>query len=176
MDIGTLTASVSSSLLSRLICYPLDTIAVQHTSSTRRPLLSVPLSSYYRGLPVSLVITTPAVALYLCTYRQSKETLTPYLGDTTITYVSAGVVAEVVSSLLWTPLEVIKARLQISKSVEDGRLMGNLRSIWRGEGYRGFYRGYGLGLAIYIPCEFAFWFISQPSFFRFSRDPENWMR
>lgn len=104
MDVGTLTASVASSVFSRVICYPLDTIAVQHTTSTRRPLLSVPISTYYRGLPVSVALVTPAFALYLCTYRQSKSSLQPYLGDSTANYVASGAVAEVVSSLLWTPL------------------------------------------------------------------------
>lgn len=104
MDVGTLTASVASSVFSRVICYPLDTIAVQHTTSTRRPLLSVPISTYYRGLPVSVALVTPAFALYLCTYRQSKVSLQPYLGDSTANYVTSGAIAEVVSSLLWTPL------------------------------------------------------------------------
>jgi len=87
MDLGTLSASVVSSVVSRLVCYPLDTIAVQHVSSTRRPIFSVPLRSYYRGVGASVCIVTPAIALYLCTYRQSKESLLPYLGDTTANYV-----------------------------------------------------------------------------------------
>ncbi|CAN8105476.1 unnamed protein product [Discula destructiva] len=157
MDTGTLTASVASSIVSRVICYPLDTIAIQHTSSTRRPLLSVPLRSYYRGLPVSVAIVTPAFALYLCTYRQAKASLQPYLGDTTVNYAAAGAVAELVSSLLWTPCEVIKARLQISTTARDGALLHNLREIARTEGIRGFYRGYFLGLAIFIPYNAIWW-------------------
>lgn len=157
MDTGTLTASVTSSIVSRAICYPLDTIAIQHTSSTRRPLLSVPLSTYYRGLPVSVAIVTPAFALYLCTYRQAKTSLTPYLGDTTTNYAAAGAIAELVSSLLWTPFEVIKARLQISTTAKEGALLHNLREIARAEGVRGFYRGYFMGLAIFIPYNAIWW-------------------
>lgn len=157
MDTGTLGASVTSSITSRVICYPLDTIAIQHTSSTRRPLLSVPLHTYYRGLPVSLALTTPAFALYLCTYQQSKLSLQPHLGDTTLTYTTAGAIAEVVSSLLWTPCEVLKARLQISTTARDGALLPNLRAIARDEGVRGFYRGYLMGLAIFIPYNAVWW-------------------
>lgn len=157
MDTGTLTASIASSITSRVICYPLDTIAIQHTSSTRRPLLSVPLHTYYRGLPVSLSLTTPAFAVYLCTYQQTKRSLQPSLGDTTLLYTAAGAVAEVVSSLLWTPCEVLKARLQISRTAQDGALWPNVRAIARDEGWRGFYRGYGMGLAIFIPYNAVWW-------------------
>lgn len=157
MDTGTLTASIASSITSRILTYPLDTIAIQHTSSTRRPLLSVPLHTYYRGLPVSLALTTPAFALYLCTYQQSKRSLHPHLGDTTLLYAAAGAVAEVVSSLLWTPCEVLKARLQISRTAHDGALWPNVRAIARDEGWRGFYRGYGMGLAIFIPYNAVWW-------------------
>lgn len=157
MDTSTLAASVTSSLASRILCYPLDTIAIQHTSSTRRPLLSVPLHTYYRGLPVSLTLTTPAFALYLCTYQQAKLSLQPHLGATTLTYATAGAIAEVLSSLLWTPCEVLKARLQISTTARDARLFTNLRAIARDEGPRGFYRGYWLGLAIFIPYNAVWW-------------------
>lgn len=157
MDTGTLTASVASSITSRVLCYPLDTIAIQHTSSTRRPLLSVPLHTYYRGLPVSLALTTPAFAVYLCTYQQTKRSLQSTLGDNTLLYTAAGAVAEVVSSLLWTPCEVLKARLQISRTAKDGALWPNVRAIARDEGWRGFYRGYGMGLAIFIPYNAIWW-------------------
>jgi hypothetical protein len=77
--------------------------------------------------------------------------LLPFLGDTTLLYSASGIIAEISSSLLWTPLEVIKARLQISKTAEEGKLLFNLREIAKKEGIRGFYRGYGIGLGIYIP-------------------------
>lgn len=161
MDIGTLSASVASSVISRVICYPLDTIAIQHASSTRRPIFSVPLRSYYRGVGVSVCIVTPAYALYLCTYRQSKESLLPYFGDTTATYVTSGIIAEVASSLLWTPMEVIKARLQISATEQEGKLLYNLRQIARTEGIKGFYRGYFMGLGIFVPYNAVWWSVYE---------------
>jgi solute carrier family 25 iron transporter 28/37 len=161
MDIGTLSASIASSVVSRIVCYPLDTIAIQHTSSTRRPIFSVPLRSYYRGVGVSVCIVTPAMALYLCTYRQSKESLLPYLGDTTANYVASGTAAELASSLLWTPLEVIKARMQISATEQEGKLMYNLRHIARNEGIKGFYRGYAMGLGIFVPYNAIYWSVYE---------------
>ncbi|KAF3916407.1 Mitoferrin-1 [Orbilia brochopaga] len=163
MDIQTLLASCYASVISRLVCYPLDTIAIQHASSTRRPLLSVPLRTYYRGLAPSTALVTPAIALYFTTYRQTKALLmdTPYFGDSTPTYLVAGTVAELASSFVWTPLEVIKSRLQISRTANDGRLFSNLREIWRGEGIRGFYRGYLMGLVVFIPYNGIWWTVYE---------------
>ncbi|RDW72804.1 hypothetical protein BP6252_06711 [Coleophoma cylindrospora] len=161
MDINTLSASVASSIISRIVCYPLDTIAIQHTSSTRRPIFSVPLRSYYRGVGVSVCMVTPAFALYLCTYRQSKESLLPYLGDTTLNYVASGTVAEISSSLLWTPMEVMKARLQISTTEQEKKLLYNLKQIAQNEGIKGFYRGYAMGLGIFIPYNAVWWSVYE---------------
>ncbi|KAF2434259.1 mitochondrial carrier [Tothia fuscella] len=161
MDLQTLGASVSANVVARVACYPLDTIAIQHASSTRRPIFSVPLKSYYRGVGASIGITTPAVALYFCTYRASKSWLMPSLGDSTYNYIAAGTAAELVSSLLWTPLEVIKARLQISRTGKDGKLLYQLKDIFRSEGIRGFYRGYLMGLAIYTPYSLASWTVYE---------------
>ncbi|KAG9247607.1 mitochondrial carrier domain-containing protein [Calycina marina] len=161
MDFHTLGASVAANVLARVACYPLDTIAIQHASSTRRPIFSVPLRSYYRGIGASISITTPAVALYYCTYRAAKASLMPYVGDSTYNYIASGVTAELASSLLWTPLEVVKARLQISRTGRDGRLLYQLRDIAKKEGIRGFYRGYLMGLGIYIPYNAISWAVYE---------------
>ena len=161
MDFHTLGASVAANVLARVACYPLDTIAIQHASSTRRPIFSVPLRTYYRGVGASIGITTPAVALYYCTYRATKASLMPYLGDSTYNYIAAGISAELASSLLWTPLEVIKARLQISRTGRDGKLLYQLRDIAAKEGIKGFYRGYAMGLAIYIPYNAISWTVYE---------------
>lgn len=105
------------------------------------------------------MITTPAVALYLCTYRQAKESLIEHttLGESTMTYILSGIFAEITSSFMWTPLEVVKARLQISAASKSGSLISQLREISRAEGIRGFYRGFYLGLAIFMPYNAVWW-------------------
>ncbi|KAF3908983.1 Mitoferrin [Dactylellina cionopaga] len=171
MDLQTLFASCCASVVSRLVCYPLDTIAIQHASSTRRPIFSVPFRTYYRGLLPSTVLVTPAIALYFTTYRQSKALLIPHFGDTTTTYLLSGTIAELASSFVWTPLEVIKSRLQISKTAADGRLSENLKQIWRNEGIRGFYRGYLLGLVVFIPYNGIWWSVYEHTK---KALPQNW--
>ncbi|ORY82546.1 hypothetical protein BCR37DRAFT_402643 [Protomyces lactucae-debilis] len=175
MDLQTLAASVTASVSSRLVVFPLDTIAIQRQTAMRRPLFPADqtlLRSFrnlYRGLSVSLILTTPAVALYLCTYRQLKQMLIPTLGEGNMNYIVSGTGAEIVSSFLWTPLEVLKARLQISGAPVAGlassntTLMGQLRLIARDEGMRGFYRGYLVGLGIFIPYNAVYWVVYENS-------------
>ena len=85
----------------------------------------------------------------------------PYLGDSTYNYIAAGTTAELASSLLWTPLEVVKARLQISRTGKDGKLLYQLRDIAKKEGIKGFYRGYLMGLGIYIPYNAISWTVYE---------------
>lgn len=54
-------------------------------------------------------------------------------------------------------MEVLKARLQISSSGEEGKLLYQLRTIFQREGIRGFYRGYVMGIASYLPYNVLWW-------------------
>lgn len=161
MDITSLIenvgASAAGSIISKLSCYPLDTIAVQYQTSTSRPLLSIPLKSYYRGIGVTLLTVTPATALYLTTREAAQTALLPHLGDSALNDATSGVLAELAGSVLFTPMEVLKARLQISRSGQEGQFLYQLREIARKEGFRGFYRGYVMGIASYIPYNVLWW-------------------
>jgi solute carrier family 25 (mitochondrial iron transporter), member 28/37 len=150
-------ASAAGSITSKLALYPLDTIAVQFQTSTRRPLLSIPLKAYYRGIGVTLLTVTPATALYLATREAAQTALIPHLGDSALNDAASGVLAELAGSVLFTPMEVLKARLQISRSGQEGKLLYQLRDIARKEGMRGFYRGYVMGIASYIPYNVLWW-------------------
>jgi solute carrier family 25 iron transporter 28/37 len=69
----------------------------------------------------------------------------------------SGCIAELAGSVLFTPMEVLKARLQISRSGEEGKLLYQLRHIAAKEGIRGFYRGYVMGIASYLPFNVIWW-------------------
>ncbi|KAF4624898.1 hypothetical protein G7Y89_g13271 [Cudoniella acicularis] len=155
--IGNVGASAAGSIISKLACYPLDTIAVQYQTSTRRPLLSIPLKAYYRGIGVTLLTVTPATALYLTTREAAHTALLPHLGDSALNDATSGILAELAGSVLFTPMEVLKARLQISRSGQEGKLLYQLRKIAGEEGFRGFYRGYVMGIASYIPYNVLWW-------------------
>ena len=69
----------------------------------------------------------------------------------------SGCIAELAGSFLFTPMEVLKARMQISRSGEEGKLLYQLRHIAGKEGIRGFYRGYVMGIASYLPFNVIWW-------------------
>jgi solute carrier family 25 iron transporter 28/37 len=161
MDVTSLTlnvgASAAGSIISKLSCYPLDTIAVQYQTSTSRPLSSIPLKGFYRGISITLLTVTPATALYLTAREAAQVALLPHLGDSALNDATSGILAELAGSVLFTPMEVLKARLQISRSGEEGQLVYQLKEIARKEGFRGFYRGYMMGIASYIPFNVLWW-------------------
>lgn len=155
--LGNVGASAAGSIISKTVLYPLDTVAVQFQTSTRRSLLSIPLKAYYRGIGVTLLTVTPATALYLTTREAAQIALLPHLGDGALNDALSGCMAELAGSVLFTPMEVLKARLQISSSSQEGKLLYQLRSIAKAEGIRGFYRGYVIGIASYLPFNVLWW-------------------
>lgn len=76
---------------------------------------NLPFKRYWSGLTASVVLTAPAFTAYMVAYRQTKRELTPILGsDALSNYIISGAVAELASSFIWTPMEVVKGRVQLS--------------------------------------------------------------
>lgn len=92
----------------------------------------------------------------MVSYRQTKRELTPYFGENSITnYVLSGGMAEIASSFIWTPMEVVKGRMQISSSgIGTFALM---KEIKQNEGIKGFFRGYWMGIVVFLPHSIVWW-------------------
>ncbi|KAL0095594.1 mitochondrial carrier domain-containing protein [Phycomyces blakesleeanus] len=72
--------------------------------------------------------------------------------DAMINHVISGAVAELAAGTLFTPMEVLKNRLQTEQRKQKGTSASALaRIVWNKEGIRGFFRGYGMGLAVFMP-------------------------
>uniref|UniRef100_A0A060T6A7 ARAD1B10318p n=1 Tax=Blastobotrys adeninivorans TaxID=409370 RepID=A0A060T6A7_BLAAD len=155
MDSETIAASVAGAVGADLVFYPLDTVITLQQTSTNFSYV-LPLRRYYQGFTASVALTAPAFTVYLASYRQCKQQLTPYFGEKSfINYIISGGVAEFASSSIWTPLEVIKGRMQIlNSSSSTWQLMGH---IYRNEGFKGFYRGYWMGIAVFLPSSVVWW-------------------
>ncbi|KAK9473353.1 mitochondrial carrier domain-containing protein [Dipodascopsis tothii] len=155
MDLPTIAAAVAGAVGARVAFHPLDTIrTLQQTSVAKGYVL--PFHQYWRGLPAAVAFTTPAFTVYLVAYRQAKQELAPYLGfDSAANYVVSGTVAELLSSVLWTPMEIIKGRMQL----QDGKAgtLATIARLRRTEGLRGLYRGYWMGLAVFTPYSIVWW-------------------
>jgi len=58
-------------------------------------------------------------------------------------------------------MEVIKGRLQISRTKADGKFLYQVRDLAKKEGLKGFYRGYLMGVANYIPYNAIYWSVYE---------------
>ncbi|KAK9475664.1 mitochondrial carrier domain-containing protein [Lipomyces japonicus] len=158
MDIRTVTASVVGGVGSAVILHPLDTILTLRQTSLSNSYV-LPFRHYWRGLTASIVFSTPAFATYLVTYRQMKKELAPYFeSDSAGTYLGAGITAEVVSNVFFTPMDNIKGRMQIKGGNQRVSTIGIMKGIYRANGITGFFRGYGVNFAIYTPSSLCFWY------------------
>ncbi|KAL1921501.1 uncharacterized protein VTP21DRAFT_11217 [Calcarisporiella thermophila] len=175
IDAYNIFASSCAAVVARVLTHPLDTLKTRLQISDQ-PQTSIlqfalrlsredprhPWRPFYRGLPVAVAFGVPALSIYLATYDQAKSFL-PQVGgeglerETVVNHLLAGACAECVSGLVWTPMEVMKNRLQAGGDARAGeeltrestrRLAGE---IWQKEGVRGFFRGYWLSLAVFVP-------------------------
>ncbi|KAI8799919.1 mitochondrial carrier domain-containing protein [Cladochytrium replicatum] len=175
--------SASAALLTRCITHPLDTLKtiLQADASSsliprrHRPSLLQTASSivktegirgFYRGISVSVAFSVPAMSIYLTSYDVIKATLghrLPGGEESAVVHGASACVAEGLSGLLWTPMEVLKNRLQTTslqgpdRGLSDLQKTANLAaSVYRAEGLRGFYRGYLLSLGVFVPYTVTF--------------------
>jgi len=169
-----LFAASTSSIFSRLVCHPLDTLRlrIQTYPSAKLPPLAelIPkpaIRGLYAGLPVALTIGIPALSVYLSAYEGAKAFLSTRIQneDGSImkqlpVFLAAGMTAEVASAAIWTPMDVVKSRLQKG---EDGTNSARvlIRRIWREEGYRGVFRGYWMSIAVWGPQVSFYWMLYE---------------
>lgn len=112
----------------------------------------------YRGLGVACLFHAPALSIYLTTYDSSKLLLGRLIGqeweETSAVFLASGFVAEVVSGVFWTPMEVVKQRMQVTALQENTFSQTSwqlARQTIKTEGFYGLYRGYGITLCVFVP-------------------------
>jgi hypothetical protein len=185
----TMLASASAGMVARIPCHPLDTckakLQVQKAQGVYGNFVDVFVKTWrqegrrglYKGFGTAFIGSGPAGCLYFTTYEKSKELLLqiPFLQRSPGTaHFTAGLLAEVVSCILWVPIDVVKERLQVqstlstlhripntgtsasilSQSNQSLQYKGNLdafATILRTEGVRGVYKGYGATIASFGP-------------------------
>lgn len=116
-------------------------------------------ASLYRGLPVALTFTVPALSVYLSCYEWSKQSLYKNVGihrDSAWSHLLSGCGAEVSAGLVFTPMEVMKNRLQTQKKYADTKASTLASQILKKEGIRGFYKGYWMSLVVFVPHSMAY--------------------
>ncbi|KAA0162457.1 hypothetical protein FNF31_03256 [Cafeteria roenbergensis] len=182
----TMLGSALSGTLARLPTHPLDTLKARlqtlragSMAAGARPPSALELlrtiarteglRGLYRGLGVTLTLGPFASVLYFTGYEGSRDALKRALpgAPAALSHLSAGLIAEALSCVLFVPVDVIKERMQ----VQGGRPAGAgttyytgtvhaITSIYRGEGLAGVYRGYWATVGSFGPFSalyFAFY-------------------
>ncbi|KAL2918607.1 hypothetical protein HK105_202008 [Polyrhizophydium stewartii] len=172
--LSNLAFSSAAALVARSATHPFDTLKTRIQFSTQRTSLlglaarvvrTEPATALFRGLGVTLLFSVPGTAVYLTTYDELKQRLGARAGvlggrDSLWVHALSGAGAEAVSGLFWTPMEVLKTKMQMgfgaqgqaaaagSQPLTTARLA---HDIFQAAGLRGFYRGYVLSQAVFIP-------------------------
>ena len=110
----------------------------------------------YRGLGITLLAGGPATALYFYTYDQSKKYLSHAMKTQNSFWVlfTSGMIAEVLSCVLWVPIDVIKERQQVMtllKTYYYNSSFDAIRQIRATEGIPALYRAYGATILSFGP-------------------------
>ncbi|KAK4054617.1 S-adenosylmethionine transporter [Microbotryomycetes sp. JL221] len=109
----------------------------------------------YRGLGSAVVGSAPGAAAFFTTYetlKQALPTLVPALGTEEFApalHMMSASGGEVAACLVRVPTEIVKQRSQTASQGTGSWTVA--KSVWRGEGVKGFYRGFASTVAREIP-------------------------
>lgn len=111
----------------------------------------------YRGFGITMLTQSPASALWWSAYGGAQHAIWRSLGygndtptkpsqsELVAVQATAGTIAGACSSIITTPIDTIKTRLQVMDNYGKGRpsVMKTTRLLLDEDGWRGFYRGFG---------------------------------
>lgn len=159
-------AGLSAGLASTIIVHPLDIIKTRmqldtspnplfnSTRSVFRDILRnegpTRIAALYRGLTPNLLGNASGWALYFLWYKQGQDLVRHvrgYSGEKSLSnvdYLCASAGAGALSAVLTNPIWVVKTRMISTSSATAGAypsMFSGFRSIWRTEGYKGYFHG-----------------------------------
>eukprot|EP00696_Hemimastix_kukwesjijk_P016659 gnl/Hemi2/5145_TR1797_c0_g1_i1.p1 gnl/Hemi2/5145_TR1797_c0_g1~~gnl/Hemi2/5145_TR1797_c0_g1_i1.p1 ORF type:complete len:346 (-),score=74.77 gnl/Hemi2/5145_TR1797_c0_g1_i1:57-1094(-) len=117
----------------------------------------------YRGFWSSSFGSIPSYVVYLVTYSWTKHMCgwdNPHVAPTQqqkiwVPFV-AGAIADVASIAFYVPVDVVVQRLQLKDSKYKG-VTDAVRSIWKEDGPKGFFRGFGATLTYSVVGSITWW-------------------
>jgi solute carrier family 25 protein 44 len=173
-------AGLFSGLVSCVYFVPLDVIClrlmVQGLPGTtscngpsdvvRKVVKAEGLRGLYRGFGLTALTQAPASALWWGAYGAAQHMIWRSLGygddfekkpshtEMVTVQATAGMIAGACSSVITTPIDTVKTRLQVIDEYGGGRpsVMKTTKALLREDGWRGFYRGFGprfLNMSLY---------------------------
>ncbi|XP_021752673.1 solute carrier family 25 member 44-like [Chenopodium quinoa] len=180
LGIANGVAGMLSNLVSCVYFVPLDVVGqrlmVQGLPGTmpcngpfdviRKVMRSEGIRGIYRGFGLTALTQSPASALWWGTYGAAQHMIWRSLGyrdnvekkpsfvEMVSVQASAGMVAGAASSVITTPIDTVKTRLQVMDNYGDGRpsVIKTTKALLKEDGWWGFYRGFGprfLNMSLY---------------------------
>ncbi|CAH9121093.1 unnamed protein product [Cuscuta epithymum] len=122
-----------------LVCCPIKSVGVRQ--ALQSILKSDGVRGLYRGIGAMGLGAGPAHAVYFSVYELCKESFSRGNPNNPAAHAASGVCATVASDAVFTPMDMVKQRLQLSSSQYKG-VMDCVRVVLREEGVRAFYASY----------------------------------
>src|SRR5437016_595608 len=140
-----LKASLTSSILTSIICAPLDRLQTllqinNHNSNFKAIYQTEGIRGFYRGLHCQMAITTGFYGSFFPLYNLFKSRLltTQLIKNDPLASAVSGIVAGSIGGTLASPFCVIKVRQQAQP---NQRLVPLFKQIYHNEGFLGYYKG-----------------------------------
>ena len=102
----------------------------------------------FAGVGISSIMGGPGSMLFWYTFEQSKYLMKYYFSDKYLMSISfsAAIIAEMVSCVIWLPVDVVKERLQVQNMLKTYHYKNSIdavKQIAKNEGIPALYRAYG---------------------------------
>eukprot|EP01127_Copromyxa_protea_P021681 TRINITY_DN7534_c0_g1_i2.p1 TRINITY_DN7534_c0_g1~~TRINITY_DN7534_c0_g1_i2.p1 ORF type:complete len:153 (+),score=12.76 TRINITY_DN7534_c0_g1_i2:181-639(+) len=124
---------------------PIDSLKAQTQFQLKTVWNRSIIKTLYRGYGLVLASTVPLTATYFISMETSKKLLP--LQEGPVKEFLAGVLAQTMASVMFTPRDVIKERMQVqhlqnTTTDKYDKAWDALKFVWKTEGAKGLFRGY----------------------------------
>lgn len=139
-------------MVEHMAMFPVDTVKTQMQALGSCPLKSASLNlairsilktegpaGFYRGIAAMGLGAGPAHAVYFSVYEACKKSFSGGNPNNPVAHAASGVFATVASDAVFTPMDMVKQRLQLSNSPYKG-VFDCVKKVLREEGIRAFLR------------------------------------
>ena len=170
----SMISGLFSGSLAKLITHPLDTIKarVQVESKSKEKIFSTlknilkneGIKGLYRGVGISVLGSIPGCVIYFGSYEYAKKHLLffeYFSGSEFLKYFISGIFAEIISCIVFVPVDIIKERRQVQSKLKTFNYKNDLDAlltIIKQEKIRGIYKAYGATIFSFGPMS-AFYFM-----------------
>nr|XP_027090720.1 mitoferrin-like isoform X1 [Coffea arabica] len=150
-------------MVEHMAMFPVDTIKTQMQAMGSCPMKSASISQavrsilksegpagLYRGIAAMGIGAGPAHAVYFSVYETCKKALSGGKENNPLAHAASGVFATVASDAVFTPMDMVKQRLQLNSSPYGG-VLDCVKRVLREEGIGAFYASYKTTVVMNAP-------------------------